>query len=78
MDKILCYSCNKSKNKLNLKKSSLLPINLFLCESCISGKLEPRWVVVLAGRQNGIDSVRDVIKKHLYLGNEITAEELMI
>lgn len=78
MDKILCYSCNKSKNKLNIKKSSLLPINLFLCESCITGKLEPRWVVVLAGRQNGIDSVRDVIKKHLYLGKEISAEELMI
>ena len=78
MDKILCYSCNKSKNKLSVKKSALLPINLFLCETCLTSKLEPRWVVVLAGRQHGIDSVRDVIKKHLYLGNEITAEELMI
>lgn len=78
MDKILCYSCNKSKNKLNLKKSTLLPINLFLCESCITGKLEPRWVVILSGRQNGIDAVREVIVKRRYIGEEISAQELMI
>jgi len=78
MDKILCYSCNKSKNKLAVKKSTLMPINLFMCESCIASKFEPRWVVILAGRQSGIDIVRDVIQKHRYIGNEITAEELMI
>jgi len=78
MDKILCYSCNKSKNKLNVKKSTLLPINLFLCESCITGKLEPRWVVILSGRQNGIDTVREVIVKRRYIGEEISAQELMI
>lgn len=78
MDKILCYSCNKTKNKLNLKKSSLLPINLFLCESCITSRLEPRWVVILSGRQNGIETVREVILKRRYLGEEISAQELMI
>lgn len=78
MDKILCYSCNKSKNKLNLKKSSVMPINLFLCETCSSSKLEPRWVVILAGRQHGIELVRDIILKRRYLGDEITAQELMI
>lgn len=78
MDKILCYSCNKSKNKLNIKKSALLPINLFLCESCSTNKLEPRWVIILSGRQNGIDVVRDVILKRRYIGEEISAQELMI
>ncbi len=77
-EKIFCYSCNKTKNKLNLKKSSLLPINLFLCQTCIDEKLEPRWVVLIAGRQNGHESVKDFIQKRKYIGSEITASELLI
>ena len=78
MDKILCYSCNKSKHKLNAKKSSLLPINLLMCESCINSKLEPRWVVILAGRSNGAEHVREVVLKKRYVGNEISASELLV
>jgi len=78
MEKILCYSCNKSKNKLDAKKSSLLPINLLVCESCISAKLEPRWVVILAGRSQGPDYVKEFIIKRRYIGNEITASELLV
>lgn len=78
MDKILCYSCNKSKNKLSAKKSTLFNINLLMCESCINEKYEPRWVIVLSGRQNGPDSVKEIILKRRYLGNEITASELLI
>ncbi len=78
MDKILCYSCNKTKNKLNAKKSVLLPINLLMCETCINSKLEPRWVVILAGRQNGMDYVKDFVVKRRYIGNEIAASELII
>jgi hypothetical protein len=77
-EKIFCYSCNKTKNKLNLKKSSLLPINLFLCQTCIDEKLEPRWVVLIAGRQNGHEHVKDFIQKRKYIGSEITASELLI
>lgn len=77
-EKILCYSCNKTKNKLNLKRSTLLPINLFLCQTCIDDKMEPRWVVVIAGRQNGHDSVKDFVQKKKYIGTEITASELLI
>jgi NMD protein affecting ribosome stability and mRNA decay len=78
MEKILCYSCNKSKNKLDVKKSTILPINLLICETCHSAKLEPRWVVILAGRSNGPDHVKEFIIKRRYLGNEITASELLI
>ena len=78
MDKILCYSCNKSKHKLNAKKSSLLPINLLMCETCINSKLEPRWVIILAGRSNGPDHVREFVLKKRYLGNEISASELLV
>jgi NMD protein affecting ribosome stability and mRNA decay len=78
MNKILCYSCNKNKHKLNAKKSSLLPINLLMCETCINAKLEPRWVVILAGRSSGADSVREFVLKKRYLGQEISASELLV
>ena len=78
MEKILCYSCNKSKANLSLVKPSLLGINLFLCDSCKTEKLEPRWVVIIAGRQNGPESVKEFIAKKKYNGNEISASELLI
>lgn len=78
MEKILCYSCNKQKNKLNAKRSALLPINLLMCETCISAKFEPRWLIILAGRQLGPDMVRDFISKKRYHGNDILANELLI
>ena len=78
MDKVLCYSCNKTKNKLSLKKSSLLPINLLMCESCTVSKFEPRWLIILAGRQQGSELVRDFVLKKKYIGVEITASELLI
>lgn len=78
MEKILCYSCNKTKNQLNVKKSLLLPINLLMCETCISSKFEPRWLVIIAGRQNGAEAVREYILKKKYLGNDISASELLI
>jgi hypothetical protein len=78
VDKVLCYSCNKTKNKLSLKKSVLVPINLLMCESCIFSKFEPRWLIILAGRQLGAESVKDFVLKKRYVGLEITASELLI
>jgi hypothetical protein len=78
MEKILCYSCNKTKNQLHAKRSALLPINLLMCETCITSKFEPRWVVILSGRSNGADYVRDYVLKKRYMGNEISASELLV
>lgn len=78
MEKILCYSCNKQKNKLNAKKSSLLPINLLMCETCISSKFEPRWVIILAGRQHTPELVKEFVVKKRYHGTDIAASELFI
>jgi hypothetical protein len=78
MEKILCYCCNKSKNQLSAKKSSLLPVTLLMCETCSTTKLEPRWVVILCGRQNGPESVRDFVLKKRYCGEEISASELLL
>jgi NMD protein affecting ribosome stability and mRNA decay len=75
---MLCFSCGKQKNELEPKKSDIINgVTLLLCQSCLESKLEPRWVVILGGRQNGTDSVRDYIVKRRYLGNTISAEELM-
>jgi NMD protein affecting ribosome stability and mRNA decay len=78
MDKVLCYSCNKSKNELTAKKSLLMPINLLLCKSCTENKIEPRWIIILAGRQYGAEHVKDYIAKKKYIGLDITASELLI
>jgi hypothetical protein len=78
MDKVLCYSCNKTKNQLTMKKSTLVSINLLMCESCILSKFEPRWLIILTGRQQGADSVREFVLKKKYVGQEITASELLI
>jgi len=75
---MLCFSCNKAKQQLQPTKSSLLSgIQLFLCQTCIDLKYEPRWVIILAGRQKGADHVRDHIVKNLYVGNKISAEEII-
>jgi len=78
MDRVLCYCCNKSKNELATKKSALLPINLLLCKSCTDNKLEPRWIIILAGRQYGPEHVKEHIAKKKYTGSDITASELLI
>jgi hypothetical protein len=78
MEKILCYSCNKSKNQLNARKSTLIPINLLMCETCVSSKFEPRWVIILAGRQFGSDHVKEFVVKRRYIGESILADELLV
>jgi len=72
-----CYSCDQPKNELNPKKSALLGLNLLLCKKCIELRYEPRWIIILAGRKFGSESVREYIIKHRYVGKEISASELI-
>jgi len=75
---MLCYSCGKQKNELNPVKSVIMEgVNLLMCQTCIDSKFEPRWVIILAGRQNGPEFVKDHINKRLYIGRPILAEELI-
>jgi len=75
---MLCYSCGKQKNHLEPKKSAIMDgVMLFMCETCIESKFEPRWVIILSGRQKGADSVRDYVVKRRYIGRTILAEELI-
>lgn len=74
---MICSSCGKPKNSLLTKKSRLLNINLVMCQMCAKAKLEPRWVIILAARQDGVDAVSDYITKHRYLGDEIKASDIV-
>ena len=75
---MLCYSCGKDKNELHPKKSAILNgVNVLMCQSCIELKHEPRWLIILAGRQKGPEHVREYVIKHLYTGRQITAEEIV-
>ena len=49
-----------------------------MCSTCIEAKMEPRWLVVLGGRQKGPEFVRDYVLKRRYFGKPITAEELIV
>jgi len=75
---MICFSCGKDKNQLHPFKSEILKgINLFMCQMCLDSRFEPRWVIILGGRQKGPDHVKDYILKRRYVGNTITAEELI-
>jgi len=73
-----CYSCGKQKANLHAKKSDIINgVTVLMCQSCIDSGYEPRWIVVLGGRQNGPASVKDYVAKRKYLGTEIMAHELI-
>jgi hypothetical protein len=76
---MLCYCCGKSKNELHPKKSAIMEgVVVLMCTTCIEAKFEPRWLVVIAGRQKGPEFVRDYVIKRRYIGKIITAEELIV
>ena len=77
---MLCSVCKKQRNTVTPKKSNLMKdVDLFLCNECLEGKREPRYLIVLAGR-SGIDMtvLRPYLRNHRYCGDEITAKELLI
>lgn len=73
-----CYSCGKQKAAVHPKKSDIIKgVTVLMCQSCIDAGYEPRWIVVLGGRQNGPASVKYYVSKRKYLGAEIMAHELI-
>jgi hypothetical protein len=78
MEPLRCSSCDKPKAELLSRESRLLKgMKLFMCRTCVDSKLEPRWIIILAGRKDGADSVREYIIKNRYVGQTITAAELI-
>jgi NAD-dependent SIR2 family protein deacetylase len=74
---MLCSSCKKQKKDIHLHTSRLIKsMKLYYCNKCELEKLEPRFVIILAGRSQGMGVISDYLKRHRYLGDEITAKEL--
>lgn len=75
---MVCQSCGKQRNELHPKRSRLMAgMTLVLCNECIKAKMEPRFLIILVGRQEGPAKVAEYIKNHRYVGREITARELV-
>ena len=73
-----CMCCGKQKHQIHAKKSDIIKgVTVFMCQSCIDSGFEPRWAIVLGGRQSGPQSVHSYIVKRKYIGAEITANELL-
>lgn len=72
-----CSACGKNKHNLSYRKSKLLGTPLFLCSACIEAKHEPRFIIIMHGRANGIDTVSEYLKGHRYSGDEILATDFV-
>lgn len=75
---MVCSSCNKQKADLHTKKSRLITsMTLYMCADCTKSKFEPRYVIILFGRQNGPMSVAEYVTNRRYIGPEILAKEII-
>lgn len=75
---MVCSSCDKQRANLSTKNSRLLPkMKLFLCEECIKAKREPRYVIILAARQFGVELVKDYVVGRRYVGEDILGREIL-
>jgi hypothetical protein len=52
-------------------------MTLFLCNDCLKGNKEPRFLIILVGRTKGTQAVLDYVKNHRYHGEPILASELL-
>lgn len=77
MTQMKCSICQSHRHQLKARKSKLMPsIDLYLCNTCIEKKWEPRWLVILVGRQDPA-KVREYLLGRRYNGEEIPAADLI-
>lgn len=76
---IVCQSCDEQKMSLQRIKSKVIDtMELNLCKTCSDLKLEPRWLIILAIRSNGVTKqTRDIINQRRYIGEEIAASDIV-
>lgn len=75
---MVCTSCQKPKASLTALPSKLIANKtVYLCKDCETRGYEPRWIVVLATRWHGAGTTSDYLRHHKYVGETITARELI-
>jgi len=76
---MICSVCKRNRDNVTPKQSDLMPsIRLFLCNECLDAGKEPRYVIVLVARGGDALSVKSYIKDHRYVGEAITAKEMLV
>jgi len=69
-----CSVCGQQKANLTHRLSALLPrTKLYYCND--DSNKEPRYIVILVGRQNR-KQVQPYLDAHLYVGSTITESDL--
>jgi hypothetical protein len=77
-ERVVCSVCSGAREQLHPKKSRLLKtVTLYLCNECLKGNKEPRYLIILVGRTKGPLTVVDYVKHHRYEGEPILAKELL-
>lgn len=82
-DSMICTSCRKQKAELRARKSKLITnMQMFLCNECFKGKNEPRFAIIMVGRQrlaagDDLGPVEEYLRLHRYVGEEILASDLV-
>lgn len=77
-ERVVCSVCSSYRETLHPKKSKLLKsVTLYLCNECLKGNREPRYLIILVGRTKGPASVVEYVKHHRYAGEPILAKELL-
>ena len=76
--KLNCQVCDQPKARLERRNSQLLPTQMLaVCSTCIENEWEPRWLIILVGRQKDIKAVSKYVVRHLYAGEDIKASDLI-
>lgn len=71
MSEVVCACCGKQRNELRVQKSKLLEGAKFaVCSTCKARGFEPRYLIVLVARSEGIDAVADYIRNGKYEEHE--------
>lgn len=72
----MCTVCRQDKTALTSVRSEINPkMTLTVCDPCKSGHLEPRFLIIITGRQEGFNAVKKYISARRYVGDEILANE---
>lgn len=70
-----CSVCGEERRNITATKSAVSKYRFFCCGAC-SG-YEPRWLLILVGRAQGVDAVKEIVSKGRYRGKEISMVELI-
>jgi hypothetical protein len=76
---MLCSSCDKQRKNLHVYKSKVSGTNVYMCQTCIDHGFEPRFLLLLVGRESGegLRRVAPYIRARKYVGEDIKAIELL-